>query len=173
MVIEIPLTQGAFAIIDDEDFDLVSQFKWQLRRSPRKDGTVVFYAVRNFRTKNEGIVTMRKVGMHSLILNSYSAMVDHRDGNGLNNKRSNIRVATNSENQANRKVRAAGASSRFRGVTLHRRTGKWQACIKCLGTSLYLGLFCNEEDAALAYNAAALLHFGEFANLNILDWRSA
>jgi hypothetical protein len=136
---EISLTKDAVALVDDGDFETLTRFKWHLSSAG--------YAVRS-----EGV---RKVFMHRAILGITSKdYVDHADGNPLNNTRANLRVATNSQNQATRKG--------VRGITLH-RGGKWQAQIKVRGKSIYLGLFGSVEDAQAAYRRAAIEHFGEFA----------
>lgn len=92
-------------------------------------------------------------------------LVDHRNGNGLDNRRCNLRTASNSQNQRNKRG-GSGGSSRFKGVTWRERGQKWEAQIHTGGRWLYLGQFQDERDAALAYNAAALAEFGEFARMN-------
>jgi hypothetical protein len=94
--------------------------------------------------------------------------VDHKDGDGLNNSRSNLRLATNQENAQHRRIRAGPKSSIFKGVYLNKRYGTWQAQIKILGKRKFLGRFDIEEDAGFAYNQAAAI-YGEFALLNELE----
>ena len=91
--------------------------------------------------------------------------VDHIDGDRLNNSRSNLRVATNGQNIANSKSRA-GSSSRFLGVGLHTQNKNWMASITKGGVQKYLGVYKSEEEAAMAYDAAAKDLHGEFARLN-------
>jgi len=169
MVISIPLSgkkyPGLFALVDDEDYASASAFKWRSRGVVRKDGSILTYAVRTINCKVDGRKFAKIQGLHQFIVSGYT-MIDHIDGDGLNNQRHNIRPATNSLNQANRKTLSPSASSRFRGVTLHKRLGLWQAAIKVNQKNFYLGVFHNERDAARAYNEAALIHFGEFASLN-------
>lgn len=106
--------------------------------------------------------------MHRLILGlpAHRPFVDHKDGDGLNNQRGNIRIATQSQNCMNMTARTPSASSRFRGVTWHARAQKWQAQIGCNHLRYYLGSYDTEESAARAYDAAAIVLFGEFSRLN-------
>lgn len=100
--------------------------------------------------------------MHRQILGADTGMmVDHVDGDGLNNCRLNIRLATNSQNQMNRKRQKS--SSGFRGVTFHKQCGRWQASIKHNGKNHYLGLYDAPETAAEAYRNAASQMFGHYA----------
>ena len=93
-------------------------------------------------------------------------MIDHRDGNGLNNRHTNLRPATDSQNQANKRKPKNGVTPSFKGVFWHGRDMKWAARIRVNGKRKYLGYFHSEVEAARAYDAVALLHFGEFAKLN-------
>lgn len=153
---EIPLTQGKAAIVDDEDFEWLSQWKW----SARKDRSI-WYAVRwqKGRMNGKRILLL----MHREILHPPIGMeTDHKDGNGLNNQRSNLRTATNSQNQQNAKHRKG--LSTFKGVSWH--VGKWQSQIRVEGKRLHLGRFSSETEAAFAYDQAAKRYFGEFARTN-------
>ena len=148
---EITLTQGKTATIDDADAPLILKFKWCAWKSRNAER---WYAM----TRVEGKHTL----MHSLLTGWYRT--DHRDGDGLNNRRENLRQCTNSQNGANRRKNRNG-SSRFKGVSLDatRRTPKWVAHIRVNGNLRSLGRFLIEEDAAAAYRAAAIQFFGEFA----------
>lgn len=154
---EIPLTQGQIAIIDDEMFDRVSYFKWHAY----KHGNT-YYAKTAIRLSN-GKQTIIK--MHQLVLGFPNSRIDHKNGNGCDNRVSNIREATNRQNGMNRK-KSKGTSSQYKGVYLNRRVNKWQAAIVVNGDNIYLGMFTNEVDAAIAYDNAAIYYFKEFANLN-------
>jgi hypothetical protein len=114
--------------------------------------------------------------MHRLLLPD-AVEVDHKDRNGLNNQRANLRPATSSQNAANRRKRKVAVTSQYKGVDWYRRTGKYYARIMVNGKQHYLGSFTNQEDAARAYNAAAVEHFGKFAKLNDIQparlWREA
>lgn len=162
MVKEVPISQGRIALVDDEDFEAVMRFRWQVFRAERKQGPDVLYARRKNR-ENDG--DRRYPVMHRMILPGF-AMIDHKDGNGLNNQKSNLRPATNSQNQANRSTHKPGETSHFRGVYLHRKTMKWNAHIRANGKMINLGYFVDEIAAAKAYDEAAVHFFGEFARPN-------
>ena len=152
----IELTQDQYAIVDDEDFELISQHKWYATR-----GRHTFYAVRDSRTnKNPKIQRMHRLIMKPNIWEQ----VDHIDGNGLNNIRSNLRICSKQENHFNSKARHG--TSCFKGVGLHKPTQKWRARIRFNTQEIHLGLFNSETEAAKAYDQKAKELFGEFARLN-------
>jgi len=155
------LTQGKSAVVDDADFEWLSQWKWQAQKVRR-----TWYAVRTFWKDGK----CQTVLMHKEILHS-RGQVDHRDRDGLNNRRGNLRGATHSQQQANSRKRE-GCTSPFKGVTWDAARGKWRAQIKVFGKGRIIGRFATEEEAAMAYDSAALEQFGEFANPNFWE-RSA
>lgn len=170
----IPISKGLFAMVDDEDFEHLNNFTWSAHIHP--DGGR--YAVTHIKIKPPiNGVRQRQIKMHRIIMGcTYrdGKIIDHIDGNGLNNQKSNLRFCTCSENGMNRKPNING-TSKYKGVSLSttkRENGKvycyWVAGIK-LKKYTWLGCFKNETDAAKAYNDAALKYFGEFANLNIID----
>lgn len=139
-----------YALVDDADLELVSQYTWWLHNG---------YA----RTDKQVNGKRRHIFMHKLILEELpKGMVrDHANGNRLDNRRSNLRVCTQQQNSRN----AAGyGPSGFRGVSKY--GDKWRAYISLNGKRLYLGLYDDPKEGAEAYNKAALQHFGEFARLN-------
>ncbi len=154
---EIPLTQGYVALVDDNDYEWLSQWKWcvsLMQSGPR--------AVRNALVDGK----RKTICMSRQLMNSPIGMVvDHWDHNTLNNQRANLRRCTKSQNGANRR-KTAGCSSRFKGVTWVKREGKWIAHIKVAGRNKHLGYFVDEVAAALAYNVEAAQQFEEFALLN-------
>jgi hypothetical protein len=154
-VIAIPLTQGKVALIDDCDAHL-AQHKWYATRTPQGR----WYAQRTARVDDGA----RKVLLHreALGITDPAVEVDHKDGNGLDCRRHNIRPATPSQNQANRQPARPG----LKGVRLHRLRNHWWAVITIAGRRTYLGRFPDAEAAARAYDTAARRLFGEFARLN-------
>jgi HNH endonuclease len=152
---QIRLTRDRVTQVDDQDFERVSQFAWYASAGRRGK----FYVT--------GRPAGKLVFLHRWLLGVESSKieVDHRDGNSLNNQRGNLRVATRSQNNQNRRGNKTG-SSRFKGVSWHRPRQRWQSYIKRDGKTRCLGYFTNEEDAARAYDLAATRCFGEFAALN-------
>jgi len=146
---------NVFAIVDDEDYPSISAHKWSAEK--RYAG---YYAIRC--VSENGKRTM--IRMHQQIMGATGVHIDHKDGNGLNNRRSNLRLCTRTENQRNQK--SACGTSKYKGVSWYAPTGKWVAGIRFAGKRKYLGYFSDERDAAIAYNKAASELFGEFASLN-------
>lgn len=143
----IPLTQEHYAIVDDEDYDmLIAYGKWH-------------WHLRGYAANGRGSAVM----MHNLILRPpFGFTVDHIDGNGLNNQKSNLRVASCSQNQANQKKSRANTLG-FKGITAI-RTGGYIARIG--KERKYLGFYTTKEEAAQAYDKAARLLYGSFARTN-------
>jgi len=153
----IPLTKGYVALVDAADFEMLSHWSWSANLS---HGAV--YAA----TKVMSNGLRRELSMHRMVaLPDPEQLVDHRNGDSLDNRRDNLRSCTNTQNQRNRRA-IPGGTSRFKGVSWHERGQKWSARIGVDGRWRYLGLFRDERDAALAYNATALAEFGEFARVN-------
>lgn len=158
---ELPLTRGKVALVDDADFDWLNQWKWYA--SEAKPGR--FYAVRFIWLKERGAAKI--VSMHRELLKvGPSIKVDHKNGNGLDNQRHNIRAATDSQNSANQ-FKKSGCTSKYKGVTWDRARRKWAVAIKQNGIKIHLGRFDDEKVAALTYDEAASKLFGEFAKLNL------
>lgn len=157
---EILLTQGKVALVNDDDFVLLGQFKWYAHRQ----GCGLWYAER--KTPGEDGSFQRSVLMHRVILDAPLGVdVDHKNGNGLDNQRSNLRSATRQQNSQNRSVLRHSRSG-YKGLGFHAKTGKWQAQIGVGGRVIYIGLFDRPEDAARAYDAEARRRFGDYARLN-------
>lgn len=146
----VPLTRGMVAIVDACDLDVVSRHKWHAKQGHR-----TFYAANGFR-----------VTMHRLILKPpHGLQVDHINGDGLDNRRANLRACTQFQNQQNKRS-VAGSSSAFKGVSWDKALHRWQARIRPFGRLTNIGLFDSELEAAKAYDAKAKEFYGEFARLN-------
>lgn len=150
--------KGMFALVDEDDYERVNQLKW--------------YPDKGNLTKYAGTFTFINgkpvhVALHRLIMGLSKGdgkEIDHINGNGLDNRKQNLRVCTRGENLRNSKFRKG--SSSHRGVHLHKGSKKWYAQIRFDNKKHYLGSFDCEIEAAEAYNNAAKEHHGEFATLN-------
>jgi len=151
----IPLGHGQYAYVDAADYEWLSQWTWHLFASG--------YAVRREKGKT--------IFMHREIMQAPKGkLVDHIDGNPRNSYRSNLRICSRAENVCNTGKRA-GVTSRFKGVSLERRTGKWCALVYFRRRRIRLGTFADEVEAARTYDRAAVERFGVFARPNFLeDW---
>ncbi len=156
IVKEIALTQGKVALVDDEDYEELSKFKWYAAKNRK-----TWYVARAIGKRPH----QRQVLMHREILGAQPGeQCDHINGDGLDNRRCNLRFCTNSQNQMNRRI--YGGTSRFKGVMWNKRHKMWYAQIKHDGKQYHLGCFHKQTDAAHAYDTAARNLFGEFARLN-------
>jgi len=155
---KIKLTRGLFALVDDDDYEYLNTMKWFAHKRNNS-----FYATRKYLNK--------QISMHRQIMgvSDLNIIVDHKDLNTLNNSRSNLRLANKSQNNCNIKQRIDN-TSKYKGVAPYRSRGKgplkWRSTISKDNKWHHLGYFKTPEDAAKAYNEAALKYHGEFANLN-------
>lgn len=156
------LTKGQHTVVDDDVYEWASKFKWMASESPRTKHT--YYAVR--RERRPGPSRQRTVILHREIMGApKGVLVDHEDGDGLNNLRDNLRLCTVGQNTQNQRIRK-DKSSQYKGVSWNKRQGVWDARVCSAGRKIFLGLFREELDAARAYDSAALRLHGTFARLN-------
>jgi hypothetical protein len=161
---QLPLTKGYVALVDDEDYPLVSALKWVAYEDLRRDGTVkAVYAVSNQPPVGEPDLRLHR---YILDLTDPEIFVDHKDHNGLNCQKENLRTCSNRQNLANARKTSRPTTSKYKGVCKNKDSPKWVAYATIDGKCKTLGRFDTEEDAARAYDRAALEHFGEFALLN-------
>jgi hypothetical protein len=159
---EIRLTKGYVALVDDEDYDFLMQWKWQLN----SDGYNLYASRTDYYSK-------KGVKMHRVIMNTPKGMeVDHVFHNGLDNRKfieingelkQNLRNCTHKENSKNMHCK-----NKIKGVYIT-KYGRYMAKIGVDGERIYLGCFKKKEDAIIAYNNAAIKYLGEFANINIIN----
>jgi hypothetical protein len=152
----VPLLHQPTTLVDDEDYEhVVAAGPWHFAICDGK-----FYARRHVKGPDGKTTTE---GMHTFLTGW--ALVDHKNGDGLDNTRANLRPATPGQNVANQRISRRNTSG-FKGVNLHKFSGLWRASIGFRGKSRHLGYFHSPEDAARAYDAAAADLFGEFARPN-------
>lgn len=148
----IPLTKGLLAKVDPEDYQTLVERKWSAEHG---------YAVSGHDTP--------KLRMHRVVMNAPDGtFVDHKNGDKTDCRKSNLRICSRAQNNRNVKRRNHARVSRFKCVTWFSHISKWGAYIRVNRKRIHLGVYYSEEEAALAYNTAALEHFGEFALLNEL-----
>lgn len=153
---KIPLTKGYVAIVDDEDYNELSKHKWCADNSSKTN----VYALRR--------VGKKLSRMHNEIIGRKDGLeIDHINGNGLDNRRANLRFCTRSQNRMNGRKNADNTSG-YKGVTKSKKSpnNPWHAHIKFNGITKHLGNYKTKEDAARAYDAAAKELHGEFCSLN-------
>lgn len=147
---QIPLTQGKFVLVDDEDYEFLMQWRWCISHG---------YAMRR------EYPSEKSVYMHRVISKTpHDMKTDHRDGDILNNQRHNLRAATHAQNMRNSKIKPH--SSQYKGVGWYEKDKRWVAKIVVDKQRKWLGCFKSEIEAAHVYDAAAKLYHGEYARLN-------
>jgi hypothetical protein len=149
---QIPLTQGKVALVDDSDFQRLNQWKWQAH----------FYRGIWYAVRSQGL---KRILMHREIMGVVNPKVeiDHRDRDGLNNQRYNLRECTHAQNMHNTPFRGKNSCG-YKGVSKYRK--RWRARITVNYKGMQIGTFDSPEEAARAYDEAAIKHYGEFAYLN-------
>lgn len=155
MAKQIPLTRGKFALVDDEDYERLINFKWNC--------TTFGYATRSIKNKSTNGKHV-VIWMHREIMNTPKGMdTDHIDGDKLNNKKTNLRICTRSQNNMNQKPQRTKYSSKYKGVYFYKKYNKWGSQININKTKHFIGFYENEEEAAYAYNEKSKEMFGEYA----------
>jgi hypothetical protein len=146
-----------YAIIDEYDYAQIRQYRWYVQFSGHR-----YYARRQWIIDGK----LYRQYMHDLIMRCIG--VDHDNGNGLDNRRVNLRVANQSQNGGN-EIKGTGTSSQYKGVYWHKLRQKWVAQIDINRHHMYLGIYVDEIDAARAYDSAAIKYFGRYANVNLKE----
>jgi hypothetical protein len=151
----IELTQGYYAVVDEDDYERLSKLQWYAHRQKRRV------------CAKASVGGGDKLFLHRVVINAPAGQsVDHINGDALDNRKKNLRLCDALNNSRGFRRKRVGVSSRFRGVYFYARDSKWVAEIKVNGRGMYLGRFDFEEQAGRAYDDAAVTHFGEFATLN-------
>lgn len=144
--------------IDGEDFDKIKDYKWHISNQHNH----MYVTCKSIQSSN-------KIYMHRLIMGSpVNKIVDHINGNGLDNRKVNLRVCSIKENVRNSYKIKINCFSIYKGVSFCKKSNKWYSYITSDYKKYHLGCFNSEIEAAKAYDKAALYHFGEFSNLNII-----
>lgn len=162
---QIPLTQGKYVLVDDEDYDYLNQWKWYAYYAKKRD---IWYVMRS---GSRSIKPRRMILMHRVIMQAVKGEeIDHEDHNGLNNQRYNLRKATRLQNSRNRKKQNNNTSG-FKGVSFRTDNSNrpWVSYISDNHKLIHLGSYATAIEAAMAYDQAAKLYFGEFAKLNFSE----
>lgn len=152
----LELTRGKFALVDDADFPSLTEHRWHAFPAGK-----TWYAASSCGRK--------RVYLHRMILGAEPGMeVDHINGDGLDNRRTNLRLCSHRDNLRNQR-KQNGTTSRFKGVTWNQHSRRWYAQSKVNGKRIYIGCFKSEEDAARAYDALARSMFGPYARPNFTE----
>ena len=163
----IPLSQWGknkgkyFAIVDDEDFERISEYKWYARSTSKSN--------KIYASRTERKTERKEISMTNQILNfesDHRIMIDHINFDGLDNRKSNLRICTAKQNMMHRQKHKKNLTSLYKGVSWHKQGKKWRADIYINNKCTFLGYFESETDAARTYNKKAKEEFGEFAVLN-------
>lgn len=157
MAKEIKLTQGKVALVDDNMFEYLSQWKWYLLKSHTN-----YYAIRTSKPEN------KLIQLHRVVIKAKQGeFVDHINGDKLDNRKVNLRICTKAQNAQNRKTSKLNKSG-YNGVSWCIRNKKWVAQIQCENKKNHIGYYIDPIDAAKAFNEAAKKYHGEFAKLNVI-----
>ena len=162
----IKLSAGFEALVDDEDFEYLSQFKWRVQKASKNNRTNYGARSKWINGKKTGFYLHREIMARHLGWDALKGMtVDHIDGNGLNNSKSNLRVCPQSLNTQVRGLTRKNSSG-FKGVTWHKGNKRWYAAITFNGKTHFLGVYRDKIVAAKAYDRAAIEFHGSKTHLN-------
>lgn len=155
----ISLNNGMFAIVDDDDFERANDMYWWAFKHRN-----TWYAIGSILCSDSLI----DIKLHRFILNvsDPSILIDHENGNGLDCRKVNLRIVTNIQNCMNQRKANGLFTSKYKGVSFHKRTNKFLCRIRVNGSLIHLGYFISEDVAAEIYDKNAIKYFGEFARLN-------
>jgi hypothetical protein len=160
--VRLALSRGYWSWIDEADYPRLSRFNWHI--NDKKNGP----SCKSGLYAQTSVAGYGKLSLHTLIMDTPPGMVvDHINGDGLDNRRDNLRIVTPEQNHLNKSKRKY-ASSKFKGVHWDSTRGGWLVKIKRQGAETYLGFFDSETEAALAYNEGAKMIHGEYARLNVI-----
>jgi hypothetical protein len=155
---KIKLRNDYVALVDLEDYKLLKKHKWSLFNGD----CGLQYAVRWIRERGK---KRKVIFMHRQIMGENDGCIDHKNGNGLDNRKENLRICTHAQNMRNRKMHKNNKSG-FKGVRWRKNNQNWAAEIRVNGKSKWLGVYASKLSAAIAYNKGAIIYHGEFARLN-------
>ena len=155
----VPLTQGKYAIVDPDDFEKLSQYKWAIKKDKHTS-----YAKRTNNKLKKTIMIHRQITAAPK-----GVIVDHINHNGLDNRKANLRFVTVTQNAWNSTMGLNSGSSKYKGICWEKDKHRWRGRISINNKSKHLGFFDDEKAAARVYNKAAKKHRGEFAVLNEID----
>jgi len=151
---EIKLKSGEICLIDDEDFNRISEFKWYLTKGKYARGYI----------KGD---KMRFMHRFILSISDPKIMIDHKNRNGLDNRKENLRICTSKQNHSN--VEKYKGTSKYKGVSWDKKSNKWKASLTTDNKSRHLGFFVDEVEAAKAYDSAAIEIFKEYSCINFSE----
>ena len=159
---KIKLSKGYETTVDDDDFIRLNKISWHYHQKGYARGCL-------YLGREGGKQLQKNILMHRLIMGEPKGMmIDHINGDKLDNRKENLRICTNSENMMNQKTYRRNVTSKYKGVHWCKKDKKWKAQIEKNGKGLYLGSFENEINAAKVYNEKAKDLHGEYACLNII-----
>lgn len=160
----IKLNHNKYALIDDDQFSKISEYKWSYM-TVYKGITNIGYVYTSTCHKNK----KSKIYLHRLIMNApKNTQVDHINHDTLDNRKINLRICTNAQNQFNQKVHTFKKSSKYKGVFFHKQSSTWRSQIGFMNKIHHLGAYPSEIEAAKAYDKRAKELFGEFARPNFI-----